>query len=206
MPVTISDVDLGPCPGRVYNQGADRWAVILPGANYGPDAPLLWFARKSALSNGRNVVAVRDSFDRSGDPQAWVEQRALAALAQTGTDPYPVLIAKSLTTLTTGLAAGRSLPSVWLTPLVANGHPMSSAVVAGLVAATAPCLLVGGTADESWDGSIARSVRAAEVLEIDGGDHVLEVPGNARLTFEALEVVTNAIDGFLSDLAQVEQR
>ena len=53
-----------------------------------------------------------------------------------------MLIAKSLGTNAARLAADRSLPAVWLTPLLSTPW-----ITAALGRATAPMLLVGGTAD-----------------------------------------------------------
>jgi len=191
----MSEVDLGPCRGRTYDRGADRWAVILPGANYLPDAPLLWFAREAIVMAGYNVLAVWDTFDRKTDGQAWVDQRTQAALAHV-TGVQPLLVAKSLTTLAAHIAAERSLEAVWLTPIIAADHPLASAVVAGLKQATRPCLLVGGLADWSWDAAVARSIPDARVVEIADADHALQVPGNVERSLDALRSVTHAIGEF----------
>jgi hypothetical protein len=109
MSFTMTSIDLGMCEGRVYDQGAEAWGVILPGAMLLPDAPLLWFAREAALAAGRNVLAVWDTFDRNTDPLQWIEERTRAALDRIGADPRtpPVIIAKSLTSLASG-TRGRS--------------------------------------------------------------------------------------------------
>lgn len=195
MSVSISEVDLGPCRGRRYDVGADRWAVILPGAMYLPDAPLLWFSREAALTAGRNVVAAWDTFDRRGDPLRWTDERLRACLAIASGDPHPLVIAKSLTTLATGIAADLELPAVWLTPLLA-GDPRASIVVDGLQRATAPCMLVGGTADPVWDAALASSFRAANVVEIDNADHVLQIAADVEGSIETLRRVAHAVMEF----------
>jgi hypothetical protein len=192
----MTDVDLGPCRGRVYDRRSDRWAVVLPGANYLPDAPLLWFAREGAVSAGRNVLAVWDTFDGTSDAMRWVTDRLEAALRHVGDKAQPLLIAKSLTTLATGLAAEKSLPAVWLTPLLNSSSPFASVVVDGLRGATAASLLIGGTADRSWDGSVARSIAEARVVEIPDADHALQVAGDLNRSLEALRTVAEAIAEF----------
>ncbi len=194
MSVSISELDLGPCRGRVYDIGTDRWAVILPGAKYLPDAPALWFAREAALAAGRNVVAVWDTFDRTSEARRWVLER-LEACLEFVADPKPLLIAKSLTTLATGVAAERELPAVWLTPLLA-GDPRAAHVVDGLRRAAAACLLVGGTADEVWDGELAESIATAKVVEIADADQALEVPGDIGRSIDVLRVVARAVEEF----------
>ena len=53
---------------------------------------------------------------------------------------------------------------------------------------TAPALLVGGTADGSWDGALAREL-SDDVLELEGADH-----GLAKL--EHLPQIVAAVAGF----------
>jgi hypothetical protein len=201
MRYSMTDVDLGVCKGRVFDQGAEGWAIVLPGAMYLPDAPLLWFAREAALAAGRNVLAVWDTFDGRGHATEWVEERAEAAIRHVGAHRRPVVIAKSLTSLAARLAAERNLPAVWLTPLL-SGSSRAEAVVAALSASTVPCLLVGGTADDLWDGEVARSIAAAEVREIPDADHALQIPGDPTKSIEVLGTVTETIARFLRELAE----
>ena len=201
MRVTVTHVDLGPCRGVVHDRGSDGWAIILPGANYPPDAPLLWFAREVALAADLNVLAVVDTFerDRDGDASAWVMERAEAAFSHTGSSGRPLLIAKSLTSLAAPLAARLGSPAVWLTPLIGRGGTsVSDAVTAGLAAATAPCLLVGGTADPSWDGDLARSFRNADVLELPDADHALQIPSHAARSVDALRTIVERMSAFVA--------
>jgi hypothetical protein len=201
MRVYPDPVDLGPCPGLVFDQGATSWVVLLPGAAYSAQAPLLWFARRAAMDAGRNVVAVVDTFDRDVDPVRWVEERVEAALAYVrDRDPQPVVIGKSLTSLAGSIAARDGLPAVWLTPMIAAGHELTAPAVAGLHAGSAPRLLIGGTADPSWDGAVARSFPSAEIVELEGADHGLEVADIATSAAN-LAAVADAIRRFLESLA-----
>jgi predicted alpha/beta-hydrolase family hydrolase len=200
MDVEPRTVDLGPCPGVSFDQGGAAWVVILPGAMYSPEAPLLWFARRAALAAGRNVLTVVDAFDREQNPVTWVEARLEAALANVHErDAHPVVIGKSLTSLAASIAARDHLPAVWLTPLIAAGHPVTPMVVAAMHAGTAPRLLVGGLADPSWDGEVARSFTDAEVLELEGADHGLE-DDDIAASAANLATVAGAIQRFLERL------
>jgi len=192
-------VDLGVCRGQAFDAGADRWVILLPGANYPPTAPLLWFAREAALAGGWNVLAVSDTFNGTDDPLRWAEERAEAAIRHVDGTSRPLLIAKSLTSLAAPLAARLDLPAVWLTPLInAAGTSVSQLVLDGLAAASAPCLLVGGTADPTSDAVIARSVPRAEVLEISGADHLLQIPGDVAGSVDALDRVVSAVATFIA--------
>jgi hypothetical protein len=201
MRVSPEPIDLGPCPGVAFDQGASSWVVLLPGAAYSAQAPLLWFARRAAIDAGRNVLAIVDTFVRAQDAVRWVDERTEAGLAFVrDRDPRPAVIAKSLTSLASAIAAREGLAAVWLTPLIAAGHELTSTVVAGLQASSAPRLLVGGTADPSWDGTVARSFTNAEVLELDGADHGLEVADLAASAAN-LATVAGAIRRFLESLS-----
>jgi hypothetical protein len=109
-------------------------------------------------------------------------------------DGRPLLIGKSLGTLAAELAVERSLPAVWLTPLLSVPW-----AVAPLDRATAPFLLVGGTADPFWDAEGARRL-TAHVLEIDGADHGMYVPGALTDTIAVLARVVTGIDEFLDTI------
>ena len=103
----------------------------------------------------------------------------------------PLLIAKSLGTNAAALAAERSLPAVWLTPLLTV-----SWVTAALDRATGPFLLVGGTADAFWDGAVARRL-SPYVLEVEGADHGMYVPGPLTDSIAVLGRMLLAVEGFL---------
>jgi hypothetical protein len=114
---------------------------------------------------GWRVIHVWDEFlDRAQDPWDWTRARAEAAAAYAG--EIQLVIAKSLTTRAAPLASERGWPAVWLTPLFENE------IVEALRARAAPALFVGGTADEAWDGVLARGL-SPDVLELEGADHGL---------------------------------
>ena len=176
----IEPIDLGICHGYEYD-GDGPTAIALPGAMLG-GMPAVGFAVEGVRRNGWRVVQVWDEWlDRSGDPTAWVEARVEAAVWYAG-EPA-LVIAKSLTTRAAATVADRGWPAVWLTPLLDDEES-----VAGLRRRRAPALLVGGTADQAWDGELAREL-ADDVLELDGADH-----GLARL--EDLGAVAQAVAEF----------
>jgi hypothetical protein len=80
---------------------------------------------------------------------------------------------------------------VWLTPLLTV-----SWVAAALDRATAPFLLVGGTADAYWDGALARRL-SPHVLEVEGADHGMYVPGPLTDSIAVLGGVVVAVAAFL---------
>ena len=203
METTIRHVDLGHGSAVAFELPSERWAIVLPGAGYTVQAPLLWYAREAALAAGRSVLAITDTFDRDrDDPRDWVRERASRAFDHLRSrDANPVIVAKSLSSLAAPLAAEAGLAAIWLTPLIAAaGTSVADNVLEGLRAARAPQLLIGGTADPAWSGEIARSLPGAEVLELADADHALQVAGDPAASLINLERVVVAVGAFLASL------
>lgn len=118
-------------------------AVVIPGGRFGPGAPLLMYAGDVAAQRGAKVH--RHSWSGAFPPhdqpgiEAWVGGEIAPVLDSVG--GRPLLIGKSLGTNAAAVAAERSLPAVWLTPLLTMPW-----VAEALGRATAPFLLVGGPA------------------------------------------------------------
>jgi hypothetical protein len=172
-------------------------AVVVPGLMFGPATPLLMFAGDVAELAGAKVH--RHSWTekppdiRAPGIEGWVRGQVAPVLDAVG--GRPLLIAKSLGSHAAGLAAERSLPAVWLTPLLQKPW-----VVAALERATAPFLLVGGTADQAWDGSVARRL-SPHVLEVPEADHGMYVPGPLTDSVAVLAQVVTAVEEFLAAVA-----
>lgn len=168
-------------------------AVVVPGGRFGPAAGLLMYA--ATVVERRGVSVHRHSWSREPpqpfEPQieGWIDGEIRPLLDSVG--GRPLLIGKSLGTRAAGLAAERSLPAVWLTPILTVPW-----VVAALERATAPFLLVGGTADVMWDGALARRL-SPYVLEVEDADHGMWVPGAVVDSIAVLGRVVTAVDGFL---------
>ena len=92
------------------------------------------------------------------------------------------------------MVADRGLAAVWFTPLLTD-----EPTVVALRRTTGPCLLVGGTADQFWDGQIARSVTPG-VVEIDGADHGMFLPGPLAASAAVLRQVITAVEDFLDHI------
>lgn len=169
---------------------ADRRAVLIPGRGYDTRAPLFAYAGESLTRAGFELheivwqVPAGLGHDRSG---AWVVEQVLPALAA----PTDLLVGKSLGSFAAPLAADRRLPAIWLTPLLHLPE-----VVTALERATAPYLLVGGTADPSWDSGVARRL-TPHVVEIQEADHSLMLPGPLVRSAEALGRVSTAVEEFV---------
>jgi hypothetical protein len=131
----------------------------------------------------------------SKDRATWVYAQVAPVLDGVATDGgAPLLIGKSLGSYCATLAAERQIPAVWLTPVLTD-----QAVLEGLRQATAPCLLVGGTADHAWDGAVARKL-SPHILEVDGADHGMYVPGPLAASAAVLGQVVTAVESFLDEI------
>ena len=125
-------------------------ACVFPRPMFGPPAPLPMYARDVAERRGAAVhrhswtEAPPDEFGPS--LIGWVRGQVTPVLERVG--GQPLMIGKSLGSLSAVVAAERKLPGVWLTPLLAFPWARDA-----LAAATAPFLLIGGTAPRCEPGS-----------------------------------------------------
>ncbi|MGV9807870.1 alpha/beta hydrolase [Micromonospora chersina] len=168
---------------------ADRRAVLVPGRGYDTRGPLFAYVGEALRRLGFDVheVVWRTPVGfRLDQAPEWVAEQVAPVL-----DGVDLVVGKSLGTFATPLAADRGLRAVWLTPVLNNPH-----VVDGLGRATAPCLLVGGTADSLWDGAVARRL-SPHVLEVPDADHSMLVPGPLARSAEALGRVCDAVEDFV---------
>jgi hypothetical protein len=171
-------------------------AIVVPGGKYGPAAGLLMYA--GTVADRRGATVHRHSWSREppnpfeSEIEGWVRTEVGPRLD--AVDGRPLLIAKSLGTNAASLAAERGLPAVWLTPVVTVPW-----VAAALGRATAPFLVVGGTADPMWDGTLARQL-SPFVLEIEGADHGLQVPGPLTDSIAVLGRVVVRMEEFLDEI------
>ncbi|HVV59366.1 MAG TPA: hypothetical protein VHC45_13485 [Gaiellaceae bacterium] len=189
----IEPLDLGVCRGYGWRMDAERLAVVLPGRLLA-GMPSVSIPIYALLDRGWGAVQVWDeAVDPEIDESGWVRERVEAALAVAG-DRAALLVAKSMSTRAAGIAGERSLPAVWLTPLLHD--PVS---VAWLRARTAPALLVGGTADPAWDGALAREL-SDDVLELPGADHGFGGPDGVRSLLANLGRIAAAVDAFAGRL------
>jgi hypothetical protein len=168
--------------------------VVLPGGGgHGPSAGFVHYAGEVPARRG---ALVHRHFWSGHAPQLgpeladWVAGEAEPLLAER----TALVIGKSLGTLAAGLTAARGLPAVWLTPLLAVPW-----AVPPLRRASAPFLLVGGTADQLWDGALARSL-SPYVLEVEGADHGMLLPGAVGASVPVLGQVVAAVEEFLDGL------
>ncbi|GAB2572230.1 hypothetical protein Aab01nite_03470 [Paractinoplanes abujensis] len=172
-------------------------AVVVPGSRFGSAAGLLMYAGDVPAFRGATV----HRHDWTGAPPAELFEPRVESWVCSQVRPVldalpgqPLLIGKSLGSFAAGLAAERSLPAVWLTPFLTVPW-----VPAALERATAPFLLVGGTADTFWDRALARRL-SPYVVEVPAADDAMFVPGPLTDTIAVLARVVVAVDEFLDEV------
>jgi hypothetical protein len=99
---------------------------------------------------------------------------------------------KSLASAAAPLVSERTLPAIWLTPLLVRPE-----VVSALEATQAAALLVGSSADPTWADGERPENDALEIVEHDGLDHSLQVKGNPLASLDVLREVTQRVSAFL---------
>jgi hypothetical protein len=168
--------------------------VVLPGRMAGTWSPLPLYTSRVAQERGA-VVHRHEWAGPAPEPATtdFVRGEITPLLDKLG--GRPLLIGKSLGTNAAALAAERDLPAIWLTPLLHLPH-----VVTALDRATAPFLLVGGTADFSWDGRVARRV-TPHVFEVADADHGMWVPGPVAASIAVLTRVVQAAGEFFDEIS-----
>ncbi|PRY11838.1 alpha/beta hydrolase [Kineococcus rhizosphaerae] len=141
-------------------------ALVLPGRGYDADQPVLRAVRDELVAAGHRVLSVF----WTEEPPTHAQVPAVVRFLLDDLRPC-LLVAKSLTTLALPVAADRGLPGIWITPLLDEPD-------VGLAAARSNprTLLVGGTADPTWNRVLAHE-SDREVLEFEGADHALERDG-----------------------------
>jgi pimeloyl-ACP methyl ester carboxylesterase len=179
-----------------------RDVVAIPGRIGGPYTPWIMYPCQAAENRGATVHHVwwsieGDSLDVPAEQLAqWVVEQVRPMLE--GLD-RPLVVGKSLGTHGAILAAEMDLPAVWVTPLIAAGHWYGDSVAEALRRAGAPFLLIGGTADPSWDGGLARDL-TPHVFEAEGADHGLHVPGPLAGSAAVLGQMVTAVERFIDEV------
>ena len=166
--------------------------MIFPGRAYTPNHPLLYYARQVLLTQGWSVEEVW------WVPEDLVSDETVLRRMEKVLDEVvggaSLVVGKSLGSLAMPSVSKRGLSAIWLTPL----FELPDLVVASKVI-VAKTLMVGGTADDSWDGNIARA-SGQQVLELPGADHGLEVQGNPLASVGLLAEIIATMTQFVKSL------
>ena len=168
--------------------------IVLPGRQYTPDGPMLFFAAQVALMRGWDVRQVWwevPQFDSDAEGVAWVGSELDAAL-----DGYAgrvLVVAKSLGSLAAPTAAARGYDAAWLTPLLTEpdaAEPLLSYPVAQFV--------VIGAGDPYFSQDVFDAL-PGECLLVSG-DHILRVSGDSAAMVASHDRFVRAFDAWLITL------
>lgn len=188
----------------------DRVAFLIPGNGYSAERPLLHFARAVFMRHGWTTQEVwwpeRPPQREGRDLHAWFAQLRsfvhahMSRVLDVEAAPQIALVGKSMGAFAAALAADRGLPGIWLTPVLRD-----SEVADDLRRSPAPFLLVGGTADLSWDADLARSL-GRPFYEAENADHGLETDDDPVNSAEILRQATIAMEEFVVQLSTSDGR
>lgn len=171
--------------------------MLVPGQRYSTDGPLLMYSGLAVERRGGYTHRLSwdvPEFADDDHERAWVIEQVTAAIDATvsaGGVATPIVIGKSLASLSAPVVADRGLAAIWLTPILTDEPTVSA-----LRAAKGPCLLVGGTADQLWNGRTARLI-TPNVLEVEDADHGMLVPGALSASAAVLGQVITAVEDFI---------
>lgn len=175
-----------------YQGNNGRTAVLLPGRSYSPNHPVLYYAREVLLAQGWSVEEVW------WNPEDLVSQDAVIKRATAMLDMVanqdPLVVGKSLGSLVLPSVVKRGWPAIWLTPLLELPE-----LAEALKSVKSKTLLIGGTADEAWESSVAKA-SGQQVLELPRADHGLEIPGNPLASVGLLTEIVATMTLFVKSL------
>jgi hypothetical protein len=166
--------------------------VVLPGRQYTPDGPLLFFAAQAALMRGWDVRQVWWQAPERGsddDEIAWVGDELDAALE--GHTGRVLVVAKSLGTLAAAQAAKRGVDAAWLTPLLTD-HDAAEP----LLSYPARQFVLIGSSDPFLSREVLDALPGEQLVV--AGDHVLRVPGDPLAMVASHEQFVRAFDTWLA--------
>lgn len=188
-----------------YQQNQDNsLVVIFPDENYNADKPLLYYARKAALSEGNDVLCIsykrrltwRDMGIYTVDLEADSSTDAVKrCLKKTYKNIY--FISKGIGTEVAGVVSNRlgyeKIRSIFLTPTnYAIKHIVNSR-----------SLVVVGTKDSIFTPDCIDKIQGhknVEVISIEDANHCLEVPGDIERSLEILEHMVEVYMSFLKEV------
>lgn len=201
-----------PVPNELVRQQSrsTTLAVLLPGRGYTCDMPLFYYAERLLLERGWDVLRVQYNYrnlDASTSQQEQLERLKVdsrnvvgAGLAK-GSCQRVILVGKSLGTI----AMAYLLPtlrvadiwSVWLTPLLKRPDVLECVTVSSDRA-----LVAIGSEDAHFDTALIDALacdNGCATLVISGGEHSLDLPGDAAGSAMSIVTTMNAMDRFLPD-------
>ncbi|MFE4228338.1 hypothetical protein ACFRJ8_10685 [Arthrobacter sp. NPDC056886] len=181
-------------PGCESHQRENKVAVLVPGAGYKVESPLLYWPAEQLRDRGWQVQAIRWTGDDEpgDDPHEFAARAVQQAFAESPPADHRLIVAKSFGTFSIPWAEEAQVPAIWLTPILTD-----DLIRRTLTETAKPDLLIGGSKDKFWVPD-ALSEAAATFVEIQDANHSLEVPNDWRASIAAHVQVFTAIEQFLT--------
>jgi hypothetical protein len=181
-------------PGCESTQGETKVAVLVPGAGYKVESPLLSWPAEQLRARAWQVQAIRwtDDDEPGDDPHGFAARAVQQAFAEFPHAEHRLIVAKSFGTFCIPWAEAAQVPAIWLTPILTDD------VIRRTLAETSkPDLLIGGSKDKFW-ATAAPSETTPTFVDILDANHSLEVPNDWRASLAAHVQVFTAIERFLT--------
>jgi hypothetical protein len=174
-------------------------ALILPGAAYTVQAPLLYWTVRALGAAGWDIWGIdwHSDIDESvrQDMRGFVES-AVTRAEELMPEPPKLVVAKSLGTFALPYFADHEIRAAWLTPILTD--PAVAHALAGI--SRGAHLGVGGSADPAWRPDLVGATKA-RLTTIDGAGHGLDVPSDEwrSAANSQLGVIEQVVDHLLAD-------
>ncbi|WP_203333413.1 alpha/beta hydrolase [Planococcus beigongshangi] len=185
-----------------------RLAVVLPGAGYTAQAPLLHFATDICLQQGYDVLTVNYRYNDAFYDDFTMEEISDAirfdvnavidaVMAETSYNEYS-LIGKSLGTIAMASALARPVfhnaKTIWLTPLIQRPDVFDAMH-------SLPNQAIGfiGDEDPNFDAGRFEKLKTNPQLDlrlVPGTDHSLKLPGQPLASIDVLKEIMSEIEKF----------
>ncbi|RPH75538.1 hypothetical protein EHM76_01435 [bacterium] len=191
-------------------QESGHLAIVLPGRNYGPDKPVLYYPSRLMLAHGADVLQVDYGISREesesqnlgeqAERAASVSDLTIRAVLEQIRPEWITLIGKSLGAfvmiklLTSNIPLPRT-DCIWITPVLKQAQlaeQMEKVRQISFVAA-------GGSDPYSDEKALERleKISGMHTLVIEKADHSLEIPGNINESLRGLQRLLRGIEGFM---------
>lgn len=178
--------------------------LILPGAGYSADRPLLYFTTDLLLKQRKQVVIVHTNYSRYPyfrqlTKQNAVDQRNAVVAEEAMTiahflqkkklQPY-MIVGKSIGTraMATLVPHWQTQRNIWFTPVLPHWEY--------LAARAASDLIVIGTADEPYY-PLAKEYLSSQSLVIPGADHSLEFQDDMQKSIKTLGAIMQRVEQYV---------
>ncbi len=205
----IRGADGRPLVHKFYTHGpeANGFVLLLPGGNYGPDGPMLYYTRELLMAQGWDTLDIQFGYHTAGEelsiekaPELYQDARmALLGTLEGRSYEQIMLVGKSLSTAVVAQLclqepSLQNCRAVYLTPTLGWEQ-----LERPFLKTTQPALMALGTRDRFYQPGLLDKLQAAKPFElvlVEGADHSLDVEGDLPASLTGLQRVVQAVMEF----------